>query len=274
MILLGILAFSCGNEPPENSNKVEPVLYLGQGDRQPLIVALGGGEGGNAWTSDRWKKTRDRFIDEGYALLAIGYFGAKCTAADLDRISIDAVHDAIVEAGRNSKVDGEKVAIIGGSKGAELALLLASHFSEIDCVVALVPGNCAFPALTMSASTSSWTFQGEEVPYVPMPWAAVPAAMKKDLRSAFEIMLEDSAAAEKALIKVEDINGSILLLSATEDEFWPSKEMSDAMMERLDQYGFDHRYKHIVIDGRHTDVLDHFDSVFDFLELNFPTQSK
>jgi len=34
----------------------ESVLYLGKGNNQPLIVGLGGSEGGNAWTSDYWKK--------------------------------------------------------------------------------------------------------------------------------------------------------------------------------------------------------------------------
>jgi uncharacterized protein len=85
-------------------------------------------------------------------------------------------------------------ALIGGSKGAELALLLASHYPDVKCVVALVPGHCAFPALTLGATTSSWTFQGSEVPFVPMPWAAVPAALKHDLRQAFTIMLRDTAA--------------------------------------------------------------------------------
>lgn len=34
----------------------ESVLYVGKGKNQPLIVGLGGSEGGNAWTSDYWKK--------------------------------------------------------------------------------------------------------------------------------------------------------------------------------------------------------------------------
>lgn len=269
VVILLVFVSACSNDMPENSSQVESILYLGKGDDQPLVVGLGGSEGGNAWTSDRWKKTRDRFIDQGYAFLAVGYFGAAGTPEQLDRISIDAIHQAILNAAKNSRVNEKKIALIGGSKGAELALLLASHYSDISCVVALVPSHCTFPALTLSASTSSWTYKGEEVMYVPMPWAAVPSAIKQDLRSAFEIMLEDHEAVEKALIQVENIKGSILLLSAKKDEMWPSTEMSNMIMDRLKQEEFQYAYEHIAIEGGHTGVLDHFESVFKFLNENF-----
>ena len=35
---------------------VDSRLYVGEGDKQPLVVGLGGSEGGNAWDSDYWKK--------------------------------------------------------------------------------------------------------------------------------------------------------------------------------------------------------------------------
>ncbi len=82
----------------------ESILYLGTGKSQPLVVGLGGSEGGNAWTSDYWKKTRDRFIAKGYAFLAIGYFGCAETPAILDRIALDDVHLAILEATKNKQV--------------------------------------------------------------------------------------------------------------------------------------------------------------------------
>ena len=272
ILLAALFVAGCGTaDLPENYSNVESRLYLGKGENQPLIVGLGGSEGGNAWDSDRWKKTRDRFIDQGYAFLALVYFGSKGIPDQLDRISLEAVHKAIVEVASNPKINHNRIAIIGGSKGAELALLLASYYDDITCVVALVPCHAVFPALTMSASTSSWMHRGEEVPFVPMPWKAVPSAIKRDLRLAFEIMLEDKDAVEKALIKVEDINGPILLISAKKDEMWPSTEMSELVIARLKTKNFQHPYQHIAIEGGHIDVLDHFDSVFSFLYKNFPT---
>ena len=70
---------------------VNSILYLGSGKSQPLVVGLGGSEGGNAWAGDYWKATRDAFLAKGYAFLALGYFGATGAPDTLDRISIDAL---------------------------------------------------------------------------------------------------------------------------------------------------------------------------------------
>jgi uncharacterized protein len=263
---------SCGSDLPENHGGVQPVLFIGEGENQPLIVGLGGSEGGNAWASDRWKATRDKFVRAGYAFLALGYFGADGTPEQLDRISIESIHQAILDATKNTKIDRTHIALIGGSKGAELALLMASYFNDIDCVVAMVPGHCVFPALTMGASTSSWTYQGTEVPFVPATWAAVPSMIKQDFRRAFEIMLEDKEAVKKALIKIENIKGPILFVSAKEDEMWPSTEMSNAMMKKLGDEKFKYTFEHIAVEGGHNEVLDYFDSVLNFLTQNFPAK--
>ena len=271
--ILFALTFCTSDEKPERYGEVESELYLGKSDHQPLIVGLGGSEGGNAWASDRWEKTRNQFIDEGYAFLAIGYFGGKNTPEQLDRISIDAIHNTIERAAKNPLIDRDRIILIGGSKGAELALLMASYYSDIKGVVAIVPGYAAFPALTMSASTSSWMYQNKEVPYVPMPWSAVPSAMKRDLRSAFKIMIEDKEAVNRARIKIENINGFILLVSATQDEMWPSTEMSEEMMTYLENKDFKYAHDHIPVKGGHMEPLDHFDEIHLFLNEQFKKDS-
>lgn len=244
-------------------------LYVGEGDKQALIVGLGGSEGGNAWASNYWKPTRDKFISKGYAFLALGYFGAEGAPDSLDCISLENVYEAIIEATKNPKIDKDRIAVIGGSKGGELALLLASHFSLIKCVVAIVPSHVAFPGLTSHLSTSSWTYQGKEVPYVPVSEETIPALIKRDFRTAFDIMLKDKASVEKALIHVEDIHGSVLLVSATKDEMWASTPMSEAIMARLKAKGFTYSYEHIAIEGGHAEPLKHFDLIFDFLRKHF-----
>jgi hypothetical protein len=91
---------------------VESVLYLGNNKNQPLIVGLGGSEGGNAWTSNYWKKTRDQFIEQGYAFLALGYFGCKGTPDILNKIAIEDIYHAIKIATKNKLVNKKKVAIL------------------------------------------------------------------------------------------------------------------------------------------------------------------
>ncbi len=248
---------------------VESKLYLGNGKNQPLIVGLGGSEGGNAWTSDYWKKTRDQFIEKGYAFLAIGYFGASGTPDTLNKISIENVHNAILVATRNSNINKKKIAIIGGSRGGDLALLLGSYYQDIKCVVAIVPSHVAFPGHTNHFTTSAWTYQNKELPFVPVNEDAVPFLMKRDLRGTFEAMLKDSVAEIKSLIKVEKIKGPILLISATKDDHAPTTSMCEKMVTRLKTNKFKYHFEHVAIEGGHTEPLKHFELIFKFIETNF-----
>lgn len=176
-------------------------------------------------------------------------------------------------AAQDPRINRDCIAIVGGSKGAELALLLASHYPDIKAVVGLVPGHAVFPAHTIAMSTPSFALDGEPLPFVPAPWSAVPSLLRQDLRAAYEAILGDGQAVERAAIAVERINGPILLLSASQDEFWPSKEMSDAMVERLDRNEFRFAVDHIAIEGTHEAPLNRLDLVDTFLEENILRQS-
>ena len=270
-IFLGLFLFISitGFAQRINAPQVDAQLFLSEGKKQALIVGLGGSEGGNAWASDYWKATRDRFIKQGYAFLAIGYFNSKGAPDTLNKIEIDKVHAAITMAAQNPLIDRNKIAIIGGSRGADLALLIGSYFKDIKCVVGIVPSHAVFPGHTNHFSTAAWSFEGKELPFVPVNEESVPFLMKRDLRGAFETMLKDTVAEQKALIKVEQINGPILLVSATKDEICPSGPMSEKMIARLKAKKFSFPYQHISIEGGHGEPLKHFDLIFDFLQKNF-----
>lgn len=254
---------------PENHGQVKAELFLGDGQQQALIVGFGGSEGGNAWASDYWKEQRDRFLEQGYAILTIGYFGMEGTPSKLDRISLDAIHAVIQETVQHAKINKDCVALMGGSKGAELALSLASYFDSYSSAIAFVPGHSIFASLTDAMVTSSFSLNQEPLDFVPVKWNAAPALIKGDLRGAFEKMLEDKEAVERARINIENIKGSILLLSATQDEMWPSSEMSEEMIQTLSENDFPYEYKHIAIKGNHAAPLEHFDKVESFLKKNF-----
>ena len=248
---------------------VNAQLFLGQGKSQPLVVGLGGSEGGNAWASDYWKKTRDQFIERGYAFLAIGYFASEGAPDTLNKIEIENIHNAMLLARENPLVNPQRTAIIGGSRGGDLALLLGSYYRDINCIVGIVASHVSFPGHTTHFSTSAWQYKGAALPYVPVNEESVPALMKRDLRGAFEAMLKDSVAEKNAFIKVERINGPVFLLSATKDEICPSQQMADKMMQRLKEKQFKYPYQHVAIEGGHAEPLKHFKLVFEFLEKNF-----
>jgi len=270
VLLLVAILFFLGSRTPSLSDhhgKMDTHLYLNDRVNQPLIVAFGGGSGGNDWERNYLKDKRDSLLAHGYAVLAVGYFKTGNSPGSLDRISLNAIADTILNiARRTPQLDTSRILLMGASKGGELVLNLASRYSCFKGVIALSTSHVSFPALTIAANTSSWMYNDMEVTYVPAPFKIIWPALQGDLHSAFSMMLENTKAVEQAEIEVERINGPILMLSADQDEQWPATKMSKQMMERLKRKGFVHRYEHIVVEGMHAEPLNHFDKVYAFLE--------
>lgn len=265
-----ILLFFLGSRTPalsDHHGKVDTHLYLADGERQPLLVAFGGGSGGNDWERNYLKGKRDSILAHGFAVLAIGYFNTTNSPNALDRISLNAITDTILSIARRTlQLDTTRIYLMGASKGGELVLNLASRYPAFKGVIALSTSHVSFPAITISANTSSWMYNKQEVKYVPAPFETIWPALRGDLYGAFSLMLKDTVAVAHAAIEVEKINGPILILSAGEDEQWPATEMSRQLVERLEQKKFKHPYQHIVLEGKHIAPLNHFDKVYAFLD--------
>lgn len=250
-----------------HSKNTDAVLYTPSKKIKGLVVGLGGAEGGNSWASGHWKSIRDQFLDKDYAFLALAYFGSKNSPKLLEKIEIQDVYKTISVA--KQKLSTDKIAIVGGSRGADLALLLGSYYPDISCIIALSSSHVVFPGNTDHFSTSSWTFGGEELPFVPVNEAAVPFMMQHNIRKAFEAMLQDKNAESKSLIKVENSRAAILLMSGNQDEICPSAEMSDKIIQRLKEHHYQYHFEHIKWEGRHTEPYQHFDRIFTFLQKYF-----
>jgi pimeloyl-ACP methyl ester carboxylesterase len=274
MVLLGLLAvvyvvyvvYSFDTQTlPERHGQVDSQLYAPSGSARPLLVGLGGAEGGNAWTRKRWTAQRERFTEQGYAFLALGYFGLPNTPEKLDRIALDGIHRAILQAQSDPAVSKLCVILIGGSKGAELALTLAAYYPDIDAVVALAPGDTVFPGHTDAMTTSSWSIDGQPLPFAPIPWSATLDLISGNLLAVMDSALASSAAAA-ARIPAQRINGPIQLIAASDDEMWPSLRMARRMQQHLTEAGFAHTVDLVEVDGGHVAVIDHFDRVEAFLQ--------
>jgi len=229
---------------PEFYGQVQTELFLSSGSGQPLIVGFGGAEGGNGWAGPHGAKQRALLRKNGYAFLPIAYFGVDGTPKNLDRIALEGVHKAVMEAAQHPQINGNCIVAMGVSRGAELALLLGSYYSEYKTVIGIVPGSAVFPAINELMTTPGFSHNGESLPFVPVPWSAAPALLSGDLRTAFEKMMEDTEAMQVAAIKVENISGPVMFISGTTDEQWPSMEMSEAMMKRLKDNDFPYSNLH------------------------------
>jgi hypothetical protein len=148
-----------------------------------------------------------------YAALALAYFAADALPRNLERVPLETVDRAVEWLRKQPTVDPNRIAIVGVSKGAELALLSASRNPRIKAVVAIAPSSVVFQNLGRGrASTSSWTSGGADVPFAPFIQSDAFDKTRR-LVDLYEASLE--VAPPAARIPVERISGPILLTEIT-----------------------------------------------------------
>jgi dienelactone hydrolase len=201
------------------------------------IMLLGGSEGGLPNYYDI-----DRFTNLGYPCFIVGYFGTKNTPDRLEMIPLEYFENAIATFKSQPDVHGKKIVVWGGSKGGELALLLASKFKQIEGVIAAVPSCVVFQGLGGKV-VSSWSENGISIPFVPFAPFDYSKIINSQYVEVYRLSLEQAEAVSKAAIKVEKINGPILLLAGKEDMMWPSDLMCKMIIKRLDENKYTHWYK-------------------------------
>ena len=223
--------------------KFDAVFYIPQGKSKNLaILVLGGSEGGIP------RRRAQMLVKEGFPTLALGYFKTKQTPEYLDMIPLEYFDEPIKWFEAKPEVRGKKIVVIGGSKGGELALLLASRKPQLRGVVAFVPSSVVFQGIpkVFWPPKSSWTYKGKPLPFVPYDYSK--GFDPKNLLGLYQQSLKQQEAVKKAEIQVEKINGPVLLLSGTEDKMWPSVEMCEMICHRLRKKGFKHKYEHVKYD--------------------------
>jgi uncharacterized protein len=212
--------------------------YPAKGNIQNVaLILLGGSEGGLPNYYDTEKLT-----GLGYSCLVLGYFGTKSTPARLEMIPLEYFEKAITDLKSRLELKNKKIVVWGGSKGGELALLLASKFKEISGVIAAVPSSVVFQGLG-GKPVSSWSENGESIPFVPFAPYDYSKIINNQYVHVYKLSLEQTEHVQKAEIKVENINGPILLLAAKADSMWPSHQMAEMVIKRLDEHKFPYWYK-------------------------------
>jgi len=216
--------------------------------RHPAILVLSGSEGG-------MRETEAALLaSHGYTAFALAYFGVKGLPKDLVLIPLEYLKKGLDWLGTRDSVDGKRLGVVGGSKGAELGLLLAATFPEIKVVIATAPSHVAWSGLGGTYQESSWSYRKKPIPFVQarptLDFFAQLAGNKPiAYRDLFQQGLRDKENVAKALIPVERIQGAILLISGRDDQLWPSAFMADKLMERLTKYKHPHPYVHLCYEG-------------------------
>ncbi|MBX9614570.1 MAG: dienelactone hydrolase [Caulobacteraceae bacterium] len=198
------------------------------------VIVLGGSEGGLGGS----RALARRLADEGFAAIAVSYFGEPGQSPKLDQVPIEPVGRAVDWLQARPEISGP-IAVMGISKGAELALLTASRDPEIRAVVLGVPSSVVWAGIDPTGGPvgSSWTSGGQPLPYVPYD-------MSKGFTGILNLYNDSlDVAPADARIAVETINGPVLMISGQVDGLWPSARMANEIEQRLK----DHRFAYPVI---------------------------
>lgn len=111
---------------------------------QKVIIMLGGSEGGRMWSYQ--PQLIHDLIDQGFCILSLPYFGTNNLPKNLKGIPIEYFKSALDWLStKNDLVIPNDYAILGVSRGAELALILGSRFPEIKAIVSIAPSSVVFP---------------------------------------------------------------------------------------------------------------------------------
>jgi dienelactone hydrolase len=269
----------CKKEITENGLVADLFCQKGKSGQRGIIL-LGGSEGGKA-VSGMTREIQD-LVDKGYAALVLAYFGQEGLPPTLQSIPLEYFNKAVDWLSRQPFADSSGVCVIGGSKGAEAALLLASTNPKVKSVVAISPSAFCFWGIRgpggKDETVSSWSYGGRDVPFVPV--ASSPETIRKAMQAHEFITIYREAIAgpdaARALIRVEDMKGPILLISGKRDKVWPSQEMAERIVARLKQKEFPYEVNHLSYDAGHNvtgDAKECWPAVLRFIEKHYPSRS-
>jgi dienelactone hydrolase len=212
-------------------------VYESAGQALGFVVVLSGSGGG---VPDGYA---ERLAGHGLTSFALAYFGAPGLPVALVEIPIEGLRSGI-EYFRDRWSGGRPVAVMGSSKGAELALILGAHLHDgVDRVVAIAPACVAWYGLDQtdpsSADRSSWTWGGQPVRFLPHVHDVQPLYGSDGMRVdvCYDLSRYDAREVEAAAIPVEQCREPILLLSGGDDHMWPAASFADRVVERMRRHG-------------------------------------
>ncbi|MDQ2955504.1 MAG: acyl-CoA thioesterase/BAAT N-terminal domain-containing protein [Actinomycetota bacterium] len=193
------------------------------------VIVLGGSGGGQ----EPARTIAAMLAARGARALGLAYFGSAGLTAELDRVPIEIVGDAVTHL---AGLAGEPVHLVSVSRGAELALQVASRYPGIASVTAIACSAISWPGLTRSRQVvPAWTWHGEPLPY------AVPGSSGGAVSSTadglcftplYNATLDEPASWQHAAIEVDRIAGELLLVSGGDDQLWPSGRFAELIGRR------------------------------------------
>lgn len=174
---------------------------------------------------------------EGYETLAVFMYGMENQPKTLVRIPLEQFEDVLHYINTNIE-DREPITVVAASKGAEYALNLATKYPQISNLILTAPSAYNFAGLDFNNYGSSWTWEGEELPYIDIMKSdfsvylknlLLPMIIKSPIsyKETYDTAIAQDPNSKEKLIPVEETDANIMLIVGKEDQMWNSLEMAE-----------------------------------------------
>ena len=242
--------------PLEEDGMYGFLYHPAEGGPFPGVLILAGSGGGvYEWLAQA-------FASSGFAALTLPYFNYRDLPPELVEIPLEYFHRAVTWLKKQPAVKADRIGVAGGSKGGELAPLLASLFNDFQAVVAWSPAAHVWEGLSMKffspdyTPISSWALSGQPLPFIQFAYTQEEKEKEKkgELHSFIEphhrsLAQAGPALLENAAIPLEKIKAPLLLISGTDDQTWPADEFCREVATKLKKTGFPFELKAISHEG-------------------------
>ncbi len=234
----------------------EGILFPGDGRKDKVLIVMSGSDGGMALS----RQEAEFYHRNGIPALALGLFRTKETPGELSHVPVEYAESAVHWL---KKQGYQKIGIDGTSKGSEMALIAASMFPDLSCVIVRVPSHFVSEGLSGSgkdkapSGTSCWSYHGKDLPYAPYRSRTfnILKMFMKEKEMHIITFNRDKDVTPETLIPIERIRGPILMLSSKHDEVWPSFESASYMEKKLKETGYLFPHKHVAYEHMSHAVL-------------------
>jgi pimeloyl-ACP methyl ester carboxylesterase len=210
-------------------------LYMPPGAPRVCVIALSGSGGGLSH-----RPTAVAIAQAGFPALALAYFGHANLPRRLANIPLEYFARVVEWIRAQPALADAQLVVMGTSRGAELALQLASMYETFAACIATSPSSVRWGGV--GQDVPAWIFGGEPLPRMQhRPDAPAPRDIEWEgqryhvHRDGFLHDLADAAAAEAAAIAVERIAGHVLLFAGEADDLWPSALFAERIVTRMRQ---------------------------------------
>lgn len=244
-----------------------------ENEKKPLVVIINGSKPGLPYPIE------ENFLEtlkNRYNVLLLAYFGIGELPHSLEMVPMEYFINSINYFKDKIGLNDDEIIVIGNSKGGEAALVL-TNFLQSAITIACVASCYVFQGLPendmdiVNNPKSSWTYNNRELPYIRFYTdnEIFKEAMENKFYNCHLKSLENNYN-EDAVINVDDYKGRIFLISAEHDPYWPSKDMSNKIIENCRNKN---KISHISLNlngHRYLDFKESTHEILKYLDKNAP----